>query len=70
MRLRAATVAESHVGQVVTAGAIAQARIAREKAGRLGHFFNVIEHWHADALHGGEPFGLAEQRSHHAVQRQ
>jgi hypothetical protein len=27
-RLRAATVTESHVGQVVTAGAIAQARIA------------------------------------------
>ena len=43
-RLSATTVAELHVGQVVTAGAIAQARIAREEAGGLGHFFNVIEH--------------------------
>ena len=51
MRLSAATVAELRVGQVVTADAIAPTRIAREKAGGLGHFFNVIEHWHPGALH-------------------
>jgi hypothetical protein len=49
VRLSATTVAELHVGQVVTADAIAQTRIARDKAGSLGHFFNVIAHWHAGA---------------------
>ncbi len=68
-RLSAAAVAEAHVGQVVTAGPITQARIAREQAGGFGHFFNVIEHWYAGTLHGGEPLGLAGQCTHHAVQQ-
>ena len=51
MCLSAPTVVESHVGQVVTADTIAQTPIARETAGGLGHFFNVIEHWHPGALH-------------------
>jgi len=41
-RLSTAKVAESHVGQVVTAGAVAQSRMAREEAGGVGNFFNVV----------------------------
>jgi hypothetical protein len=37
-RLRAVATVETYVGQVVTAGALAQTRIAREQAGGLGHF--------------------------------
>jgi hypothetical protein len=51
--LSASMTGEAHVGQVVTACSLAVMRIARQQSGGFGNFFNVIDHWHAGALHRG-----------------
>jgi len=58
-----------HRTERVAAREIAKRRIARQQRGSFRHFLDVVEHRNARSLHGGEPFRLAGQRSHHAVQQ-
>src|SRR6266702_6106658 len=58
-----------HRTERVAARGIAKRWIARQQAGRFRHFLDIVEHRNARSLPGGEPLGLAGQRSHHAVQQ-